>query len=260
MRAPILALLLVLAGCSQDADHPDFSPSCDPGQCLPPMPSQNGSGTGSGGDASGGEELGVFSGQVVTFATDSFDTGTVLTTGATLSAEGEAGSRVQGNYDGTAFQLEGVVKAPSNWFLVEPVSIGLLPTLTPVDTRSAPATGLSIGLAQSLTVDSIFALMGIERAESRAQIALHLVDAQGLSVSGALVDASAERVGYRNAGTWLTNQDGTDDTGLVFLGNVQVGSALTTLDLNFSGTAAGRAEVALQAGAVTIATVVVSRK
>lgn len=259
MRVSCLASALALAACGQELDHPAFTSSCDPGQCLPPTPSQNGN-PGSGGDSGSEEELGVFSGEVGTYATDSFDTATVLTTGATISAQGENGGRVRGNYDGTAFQLEGVLKSPSNWFLVEPVSSGLLPTLTPVDTRSAPPNGLSLGLAQSLTIDGIFALMGIERAESRAQVALHVVDSGGRSVSGALVDVTAERVGYRNAGTWLANRDGTDDTGLIFLGNVQASPALSTLDIDFSGTAAGRARVAFQAGAVTIATVVVSRK
>jgi hypothetical protein len=259
MRALFLAIVWACAACSQDVDHPSFAPSCDPGECLPPTPG-SGSGSGSGGDSSGGEELSTFSGQVVTLATDTFDTGTVLTTGATVSAEGENGSRVRGNYDGTSFQLEGVLKTPSNWFLVEPVSTGLLPTLTPVETRSAATENLAVGLAQSLVVDGIFALMGTERSEERAQIVLHLVDAQGASVSGVRAEVTAERVGYRTAGSWLANNEGTDDSGLIFLGNVQVGSALTTLNVDFSGSASGRAEVALQAGAVTVATVIVAKK
>jgi hypothetical protein len=259
MRASILALLLVGAACSQKADHPGFAPACDPGECLPPTPGSNGNGNGSGGDNGSGEELGTFSGDILTFSTDFFDTGTVLTTGATVSAEGENGSRVRGSYDGTAFQLEGVLKTSGNWFLVEPVSTGLLPTLTPLDTRSLTA-GLSPGLAQSLTIDGIFALMGTERAEARAQIVLHVVNAQGASIAGVVAEVTAERVGYRTNGTWLANDEGTDDSGLIFLGNVQAGAALSTLNVSFSGTASGRAEVALQAGAVTVATVVVSKK
>jgi hypothetical protein len=227
------------------------------------MPGQNGSGngSGSGGESGGGEEaLGTFTGDVSTYANDFFDTGTVLTTGATVSATGRNGSRVKANYDGTAFQLPGVLKTAGNWFLVEPVSIGLLPTLTPVDTRSTTSDVLSIWLAQSLTIDSIFALMGTERAEDRAQIALHVVDANRTSVSGVRVSVTAERIGYRTSGTWLANEEGTDDSGMIFLGNVPVGSALTTIDVNFTGNASGRAELALQGGAVTVATVVVSRK
>lgn len=256
----MLALLLACAACSQEADHPAFAPTCDPGECLPPMPGKGGGiGNEGGADSGSGEELGTFSGDVLTFSTDFFDTGTVLTTGATVSAEGQSGSRIQGSYDGTAFQLEGVLKTAGNWFLVEPVSTGLLPTLTPLDTRSA-TTGLRAGLAQSLTVDGIFALMGTERAEERAQIVLHVVNQQGVSISGAVAEVTAERIGYRTSGTWLANDEGTDDSGMVFLGNVQVSSALTTINVDFSGTASGRAEVALQAGAVTVATVVVSKK
>lgn len=255
----MLVLLWACCACSEKAEHPAFAPTCDPGECLPPMPGKGSTGSEGGSDSGGGSELGTFSGDVITFATDFFDTGTVLTTGANVSAEGENGGRVRASYDGSSFQLEGVLKTSSNWFLVEPVSTGLLPTLTPLDTRSATG-GLSPGLAQSLTVDGIFALMGTERAEERAQIVLHVVSAQGASVSGVKAEVTAERIGYRTSGTWLANDEGTDDSGLIFLGNVQVGSALTTLNVDFSGSASGRAEVALQAGAVTIATVVVARK
>ncbi len=259
MRAPILALVLACAACSSKADHPAFVEACEPGECLGPRPGGSSGGNEGGSDSGGDEELGTFSGNVLTYANDFFEDGTVLTTGAKVSATGQSGSRVSGNYDGTSFQLEGVLKAASNWFLVEPSGSGLLPTLTPRDTRSA-SNSPSIGLAQSLTIDGIFALMGTERAEARAQIALHVVDSQGVSLKGVVASLTAERIAYRTSGTWVANDEGTDDSGLIFLGNVAVGSALTSTTVTFSGGAAGRATLAVQAGAVTVATVVVSKK
>lgn len=259
MRAPYWALAMALSACGQEVDHPDFAPSCDARECSPPVSSTNGSGNEGGRDSSS-EELGVFSGDVVTFSTDFFDVGKVLTTGATVSAEGQSGSRVRGNYDGTSFELEGVLKTAGNWFLVEPVSAGLLPTLTLQDTRSITSDPLSPGLAQSLTVDGVFALMGAERSEERAQVVLRVVNAQGVTVSGVQAEATAERIGYRAAGSWLASGEGTDDTGLIFLGNVQVASSLTDLDVVLSGSASGRARVAVQPGAVTVATVIAAKK
>lgn len=259
MRALYCALAVALSACGQEVDHPDYAPSCEPRECLPPIPGTSGGGNEGGAD-SAGEEVGTISGDVVTFSTDFFDTGKVLTTGATVSAEGESGARVRASYDGTTFQLEGVLKSAGNWFLVEPVSVGLLPTLTLQDTRGVTKETLSPGLAQSLTVDAIFALMGAERAEARAQVVLRVVNAQGVAVSGVRAEVTAERIGYRAAGSWLASGEGTDETGLIFLGNVQVASSLTDLDVVLSGSASGRARVAAQPGAVTVATVIVSQK
>jgi hypothetical protein len=259
MRALYCALAVALSGCGQEVDHPDYAEGCEPRECLPPTPGTNGGGN-EGGSDSAGEEVGTVSGDVVTFSTDFFDTGKVLTTGATVSAEGERGARVRGNYDGTTFQLEGVLKAAGNWFLVEPSSVGLLPTLTLQDTRGVTNETLSPGLAQSLTVDGIFALMGAERADARAQVVLRAVNDQGASVAGVRAEATAERIGYRAAGSWLASGEGTDDTGLIFLGNVQVASTLTELEVVLSGSASGRARVAAQPGAVTVATIIVSKK
>lgn len=259
MRALRLALALALVGCGQKADHPAFAPSCDVGECTPPIPGGSSGGNEGGADSGGGEELATVAGDILTYSTDSFDTGTALTTGATVTADGENGSRVSGNYDGTSFQLEGVLRTAGNWFLVVPVSTGLLPTLTPVETRSTTGS-VRAGLAQTVTVDGIFALMGTERAEERAQVVLHVVNAQGGSVAGVLAEVTAERIGYRTSGSWLANEEGTDSSGLIFLGNVQAGTALTMTDVTFSGRATGRAQVALQAGAVTVATIVVNEK
>jgi hypothetical protein len=258
MRALYWALAVALSGCGQEVDHPEYAPACEARECAPPISGATGGGN-EGGSDSAAEEVGTLTGDVVTFSTDFFDNGKVLTTGATVSAEGQNGSRVSGSYDGTTFQLEGVLKTAGNWFLVEPVSVGLLPTLTLQDTRGITSERLSPGLAQTLTVDGIFALMGAERAEGRAQVVLRVVNAQGVAVSGVRAEVTAERIGYRAAGSWLSSGEGTDETGLIFLGNVQVASTLTDLDVVLAGSASGRARVAAQPGAVTVATVIATK-
>lgn len=261
MRAFALAVVALAAcGCGQKTEHPGYAPGCDSDQCFTPPTSSLGGGSEAAGGAASDGEVGSLSGNVVVFADDFFEQGTVLTTAARISAVGRGGGRVRADYDGASFQLEGVLKTAGNWFLVEPIGTGLLPTLTAVDTRSSTSDVLSVGLAQSLTVDGIFALMGTERASERAQVVLHVVDAQGASVAGVRTTFVAERVGYRAAGSWLANDEGTDDSGLLFLGNVEVGSALTTVTVVLSGSATGRAQIAVQAGAVSVASVVVAKK
>jgi len=261
MRAFVLAVAALAAcACGQKADHPEYAPGCDTGRCFTPPTSSLGGGNESAGGAGSEGALGAVSGNVIAFADDFFDQGTVLTTAATVSAVGQGGGRVKANYDGASFELEGVLKTAANWFLVEPLGNGVLPTLTPVDTRSTTSDLLGVGVAQSLTVDGIFSLMGTERAAERAQVVLHVVDAQGASVAGVRTTFVTERVGYRAAGSWLVNDEGTDDSGLIFLGNVAVGSALTTATVALSGNATGRAQIAIQAGTVSVATVLVARK
>jgi hypothetical protein len=261
MRA-FVAVLAALAGvgCGQKVDHPELAPACDPGECFTPPEGSQGGGKGGTSSSDGGEQLAAFSGQLITFADDFFDQGTALSTSAQVSATGKSGARVKADYDGASFDLEDVLKAAGNWFLVEPTATGLLPTLQPVDTRSTNSGGLTLGVAQNLTIDGIFALLGTERSTERAQVVLHVVDAKGVSVLGVKAALTAERIAYRTASAWLSNDEGTDDSGMIFLGNVQVGSALTTTTIALSGSASARVSVAIQAGVTTIATVVVTPK
>lgn len=260
MRAFVAVLALMAVGCGQKVDHPDLAPACDPGECFTPAEGSQVAGKAGAGSASEGGEVAPISGRLITFADDFFDQGTALSTSAQVSAGGRSGARVRVNYDGTAFVLEEVLKAANNWFLVEPVATGLLPTLQLLDTRTVTAEGLTLGVVQSLTVDGIFALLSTERSTERAQVVLRVVDAQGAAVRGVRAALTAERVAYRTAGAWLSNDEGTDDSGMIFLGNVQAGSALTTTTVALSGTASARVQVALQAGATTVVTVVVAKK
>src|SRR5260221_6205026 len=137
---------------------------------------------------------------------------------------------------------------------------GMLPTLTPVDSRSAPSAGLTVGLARSLDVDGIFVNLGTERATDRAQVVLHVVDSQNRSLPGVQATLTAEVTAYRLAGAWIANATATDDSGMIFLGNVPAGTALTTAPVALSGATSARVDAEIQSGAITIVTAIVTAK
>lgn len=227
-------------------------------------PASSGDGTGNeAGASSSGEEFATLSGEVLVLGEDSFDPGIVLSSPAQVTATGREGARVMASYDGTSFQLEGALKAAANWFLVTPdAKSGMLPTLIPVDTRSTSA--VSVGVVNSLVMDAIFLNLNNERSVERAQVVLRVVDANERSVVGVHASATSEILAYRTAGNWLRDNSGTDlatdDSGLILLGNLQAGSALSTLRIALSGATTARADVEIQAGATTLVTVVVATK
>lgn len=222
-------------------------------------PAMNGGGNEAGASQQG-DEVATFGGDVLAFDDDYFDRGALFGGKADISATGESRARVTTSYDGVSFQLPGVLKDPANWFLVVPeTSSGMLPTLMPLDTRSSTGK-LSLGLANGTVVDAIFlASSGTERGLERAQIALRVVDQQLRSVPGMTGALTAEITAYRAAGSWVavTTQNATDDSGMVFFGNVPAGSAPSLTTITLTGTVSAKVEVVIQAGAISVVTAVV---
>lgn len=265
MRALVLPLSFGLClACGQKLDHPDAAPGCDPAvmRCVISMnPATGAPGDGNEAGAGSADEVATFTGDVEALNEDDFYRGLTFSGRAKVSAMSKSGARVSADYDGTSFQLTGVLKDRANWFYVVPeVGSGMLPTLMPLDTRSALAAGLRPGVANSAAVDGIFlASSGSERALDRAQIVLRLVDEKLRSVSGVTGKVTAEITSYRAAGSWVgvSAQNTTDDSGMLFFGNVPVGSALSTITVNLSGAVTGGVEVMIVAGAVSLVTAVV---
>lgn len=271
MRAVLLPAVLPLwgglaLGCGQKPEHPDLAASCDPAvmDCRVTTP---GSGSGSNGDggASGSDAVATFSGQVLQFNDDYFDQGTVFSGVATVSATGESGSRTSASYNGQAFQLEGVLKTAVNWFLVEPQGTGVLPTLGAIDTRSISQDMLRLGLATTEAIDRIFLNSGTDRSPERAQLVVHVVDGQLRSVPGVRgqLTATAEILEYRMGTVWVPDEAGTsatDDSGMLFFGNVQTGSSLTRARVSLSGSTTSSIDVDLKTGSVTIVNALVTGK
>ena len=167
LLVPLLALGLTL-GCGPKVDHPDAAPDCDPatmdcGGYKPPAAGDSGVviGSGSGGEGPTSAEGATVAGDVLVFTDDFFDQGLPFAGEADISATGESGSRVEGHYDGASFELMGVLKDPTNWFMVVPEEgSGMLTTVTPIDTRILSADGISLGLASQAVVDGLFVLVG----------------------------------------------------------------------------------------------------
>jgi hypothetical protein len=260
MRASVLLLPLVLCvACQQDIDHPDAAATCDPAvtKCVFTPPPAMGTDGNSGGDSSVGEETGTFSGSVVAFNDDYFDRGDAFTGMAQVSATGEGGVRVTADYDGTSFELNEVLKDPGNWFWVEPAGgTGMIPTLIPVDTRAAKADRLTVGVVNGLDVDNIFAFLNTERSVERAQVVLTLLDEGLRSVAGVTGTLTSEVTAYRAAGGWI-GDNVTDDSGMIFFGNVRAGSALSSVSISLSGAVRTRVDVKVAAGAITVVTAIV---
>lgn len=265
--APLVAAVALVA-CGQKVDPPGLAPACDPAtmDCRSTGNPQIGSGNGNAAGAdSGGDAVATVTGQVLAFGDDYFDQGTTFAGKAQVSATGESSSRVTGAYDGTSFQLDGVLKTAVNWFLVEPEGTGTLPTLTPVDTRTTKSDALVVGLASSIDLDGMYGNSGTDRALERAQVVLHVVDEQNRSVPGmkGVISATPELTEYRLASAWVKDDAGTgstDDSGMIFFGNVQAGSSLTKASVTLSGAATSRADLDIKVGAVTVVTVIVAGK
>jgi hypothetical protein len=58
----------------------------------------------------------------------------------------------------------------------------------------------------------------------------------------------------------LGSDVGTDDSGLILIGNASAGSALSRASVTLRGAASARVEVAILAGAATVVTAVVNPK
>ena len=261
---PIAFVLGLLGGCGDKVDHPGAAAGCDPNvQDCTYMPGETGGSPlpgGAGGSSSSGNGLVDLEGQVLAFQDDYFERGTVYGGTADISATGLSGARVKGTYDGTSFQLRNVLKAGDNWFLVEPdENVGVLPTVTAVDTRATTTDGYSIGLARRPDIEGIFQLsLTGEPLPDTAQVVLRIVDADNRSVPGVRAQFTAEVVAYRAQDTWDATDEGqTDDTGLIFLGNVPATPTLTVATVALTGTVNARVEIRTLAGATTVVNAVV---
>jgi len=258
-----LVPLLVCVACGQKVETAAPAPDCNPAvmKCgyQPPGLSTLPTGGNEAGASSGSNDAATLTGQVLEYGDDFFDRGTAFTGMAAVSAAGLAAARVTGNYDGTSFQIDGALKAAVNWFLVVPADTnsGVLSTITPIDTRTITTQMLSVGAARAQDVLGIYqlSLASTELSADRAQIVLHAVDSQGHGVTGVLAAFTTELVAYRVQASWIQNEaSGTDDSGLIFLGNVMAGSALSTATIPLSGTVNARVDAMVLAGAVTVIT------
>jgi len=204
------------------------------------------------------------SGKIIQFADDYFDQGPLFASLAKVSAVGENGARVSADYDGASFHFDALLEAPANWFLVEPEGQVALPTLTAVDTRAIAGGALTLGVATNDALRQIFLNSGTDASLQRAELVVHVLDSQQRSLPGVrgTLSIPAEVTEYRMAATWVPGdtQSVTDDSGMLFFGNVTAGSDLTAATLILSGSTSSRLTVQLKTGALTVVTVIAPAK
>lgn len=258
-------LLLTALGtaCGPDDERPPAADPCDPAtmDCHNGPPNSGGLPDGNqGGSDSGNDASGNATGEVLLYVDDFFDRGVGFPSTAEVSATAKGGGRVRDAYDGARFELAGVLKDASNWFMVVPAdNSGMLPTLTPIDTRTK-LTGLGVGLASERLVDGIYqqSLAASERNDTRAQIVMRVTDTQGRALAGVIGSYTSEVIIYRSGAAWLLDASETDDSGMIFFGNVPASSALSPVNVNLLGTVSARVEAWVAAGATTVVTAIVS--
>ncbi len=265
MRAyfPALVAALFSLSCGEEDQHPPSADPCDPAtmNCgKPPLSGGGPTSPGQGGADSGGDQTGTASGRVLQYTDDFFDDGVTYARPAKVSAMGDSSARVSDDYEGASFELEDVLKTASNWFMVEPeADSGMLPTITPVDTRLR-INDLGIGLASERLIDGIFqqSLASTERSSTRAQIVMRVIDTKGSALAGVQASLTTELIAYRDGDTWLTEAIATDESGMVFFGNVAASVALTPVKIALTGAVKAQVDVTIAAGATTVVNAVVA--
>ncbi len=273
VRAVFAAALAL--GCTSKSNDDTPPPTCV-GDCgLPPglgsgLPQPDGGdgGPGDGGPSGAGVDL---TGTVQQLNDDTHFVMTSPFTGtAALQAEAADGTTVTGSWDGVdPYVIQDVVSAAPAWVLTtpqNPVAVDALPALEAFNTTSPDAQGVvgaDIGLVRSTTIDMIlsFATTPISNDATKGQIILVLVDKTSTSampppLSGVSVTApSAEVILYGTSGSFSDVANATDPTGVVVLANVGAASWPGALvNVEFSGTRSGGAQIRAVTGAVTLTT------
>lgn len=260
---PAVVAALLSLSCGEENQHPPAADPCDPATMNCDKPPHAGGGPtnpGQGGADSGGDQTGTATGRVLQYTDDFFDDGVTYARPAKVSAMGTSSARVSADYEGASFELEDVRKTASNWFMVEPEQgSGMLPTITPVDTRLR-LNDLGVGLTSERLIDGIFqqSLASTERSDGRAQIVMRVIDTKGSALEGVQATFTTELIAYRDGDTWLTEAVATDETGMIFFGNVAASVALTTVKIVLTGAVTAQVEVTIAAGATTVVSAVVA--
>ena len=266
------ALLLVLAalsaGCQKEDNHPPFAAGCETG-CKPSPGISLGAGT-SGTTITPANDAainaGTLTGQVLAFSDDGFSRTVPFTKTAVVSADGAAVAAVSGPWDGAdPYLLTGVAVSGANWVSVQPDdtqgdpqwTYHLIPT-NAFDTVDLP-------LVSGLVLDQIFSsvIAVTTRSTTQGQVIL-IFHNSGTSTALAGLQASlaqAQMTAYSFNGAWTSDDTATtDNSGIVVFANVTAGPAQTVVVTRAAtptavAAQAGRVDLKVVGGAVTVATV-----
>ncbi len=257
-----LGICLALFGCQEEKDRAAPLGSCpptDPNCAITPI---GGGGGNAGNDAGvGGGSAGdvaTLTGSIIGVTSDDFVSGTAFIETATLEADAPGSGSVTTKYDGNSYTLKDVVAGPEVWVGVTPDSgSAFLPTLQPVNTQVIANADLVVVAAS--VVDEVYALLTLPeaRSDSRAHVVVRFLDASTLTpLSGVVVTHQGETIAYDATGSWSDLTGQTGNAGYAIIVNAQTQTFTSKQKVAFTvGTVQGSVDLAMRAGALTIADV-----
>ncbi|MEZ4223780.1 MAG: hypothetical protein R3B13_22720 [Polyangiaceae bacterium] len=259
-------LCVALFGCQEQPERAQNLGNCpaDNPNCagLPPVGGGGGSGSKDGGIADGqAGQVGALTGTVIGVASDDFTTGAAFVETATIQADAPGTPTVSTKYDGSSYTFD-VPIAPTVWLGVVPeVGSAFLPTLQAVDTASFASANLLV--LRASVIEEIYALLTVPETilPDRAHVVVRFLDAAKLTpLPGVSASHQGEVVSYDAGGTWSDTTGETGAAGYAVIVNAKAQSftAKQKVSFVFPGVQ-GSVELAMRAGAVTLADVAITK-
>jgi hypothetical protein len=259
-----VGVFAVSVACAPDDERPPPPLPCS--GCGTPnigissgsLPPSGGGSAGTGG--AGSDEPVRLEGEVRILTDIAGLTSTRFDDAAAVLAEGTSGD-VAGTWSGfePIFSIDGVKRAQTAWTQVTPGPGDALRTLAPVDTSFPNDAGVvttALTLATASEIDAIYGSLvsPIERSDLAGQAILVALNG-GAPASGVEVLApAAEAVLYVENGIFSDEATATDRSGLFILANVPAGGwPGSTIVVTLGGSAAGRYDLVVVSGGVTLA-------
>jgi hypothetical protein len=259
-------VLVGLSACAGKPERPNLAADCDPAvmNCAVPPGVIGGGSAGGSANADAGPDAGdgILRGRVTRYRDAQFEPSVTAVYAQAAIVEGDGVSgRAQAAWDGmTPFSLGPLAPRTENWLSVDPVLTDddALRTLYPFDTTGTPSE-VELALVRPSSLDLIFSVvtLPIERLPDRGHAVIFVKDAAREPIAGVrIAQSESELVAYAVGGSFSdTEQDFTDETGLVVLGNVLAEDYPTgsLRQVVLSGAVTGRAELKVVRNGVTVA-------
>jgi hypothetical protein len=136
-----------------------------------------------------------------------------------------------------------------------------LPTLQPVNTAVTSTADLVV--VAGTVIDEVYGILTVPEARlpNRAHVVVRFLDAETLApLSGVVVTHQGENIAYDAGGIWSDITGETGIAGYAVIVNAQAQTFTAKQKVSFSSTnTQGSVELAMRAGAVTIADVAIAK-
>ncbi len=254
-----LGICLALLGCQEEKDRAAPLGNCppnDPNCAITPIGGGGGNAAGAGGGSAG--DVTNLTGSIIGVTSDDFVTGAAFIETATLEADAPGSGSVTAKYDGNSYTLKDLAAGPEVWVSASPdTGSAFLPTLQPINTEVVVSANLIVVAAS--VVDEVYGLLTLPeaRSDSHAHVVVRFLDASTLTpLSGVVVTHQGETIAYDASGSWSDLTGQTGNAGYAIIVNAQTQTFTSKQKVSFSvGTVQGSVDLAMRAGALTIADV-----